>query len=374
MTPDNKLNSQDEQEDEHEPENSPSSNRPKTPYSPTQQNESDTEDTVEHDQCSECGGRVVEDSKRGERACESCGLVITEDKIDPGPDWRAFNSKEHQEKSRVGSSETFRRHDKGLTTEIGWSNKDSNGRTLNARQRKRATRLRRSNKIIQTNSGSERSCRSANTEIERMASALGLPDGTRELACKTYSTAQQQDLVQGRSIEAVASACLYAATRLAKEGGLARTLDEIAEVGRVPKDNIKNAYQSVNKELGLEIAPPNPKMMIPRFITKINSQVQTINEDRPEDEQYDELTQDVQNLSKRITEAYMEDNKHMSVHPVGPAAAAIYFSARVNNKHIKQQIITAATDITPVTLRERYVEIQAMPEELIHDKRKEYRQ
>ncbi|MFB6192570.1 MAG: TFIIB-type zinc ribbon-containing protein, partial [Haloarculaceae archaeon] len=38
--------------------------------------------------CPECGGSVVADSERGETVCEECGLVVEDDNIDRGPEWR----------------------------------------------------------------------------------------------------------------------------------------------------------------------------------------------------------------------------------------------------------------------------------------------
>ncbi len=41
--------------------------------------------------CPECGSnQIVFDSARGDRICNICGLVIGENIIDAGPEWRAF--------------------------------------------------------------------------------------------------------------------------------------------------------------------------------------------------------------------------------------------------------------------------------------------
>ncbi len=52
--------------------------------------------------CPDCEtDTIIHDPDRGERVCEECGLVLTEDPIDYGPEWRAFNAQEHDELSRV---------------------------------------------------------------------------------------------------------------------------------------------------------------------------------------------------------------------------------------------------------------------------------
>ncbi|MEF8808656.1 TFIIB-type zinc ribbon-containing protein, partial [Natronomonas sp.] len=97
---------------------------------PTRQRERETEtegETADQDEttvCPECSSdNIVKDADRGEMVCDDCGLVVEEDHIDPGPEWRAFNHSERQEKSRVGAPTTQTMHDKGLTTTIDWKDK-----------------------------------------------------------------------------------------------------------------------------------------------------------------------------------------------------------------------------------------------------------
>ncbi|MFB6086907.1 MAG: TFIIB-type zinc ribbon-containing protein, partial [Haloarculaceae archaeon] len=66
--------------------------------------------------CPECGGKLVSDSEHGETVCSDCGLVVDEDEIDRGPEWRAFKAGERDKKSRVGAPTTNMMHDKGLST------------------------------------------------------------------------------------------------------------------------------------------------------------------------------------------------------------------------------------------------------------------
>ncbi|SHH16220.1 hypothetical protein SAMN05443636_2002, partial [Halobaculum gomorrense] len=43
---------------------------------------------------------------------EPTGLIVEEDHVDRGPEWRAFNHSERQSKSRVGAPVTETMHDK----------------------------------------------------------------------------------------------------------------------------------------------------------------------------------------------------------------------------------------------------------------------
>jgi transcription initiation factor TFIIB len=65
-------------------------------------------------QCPECHGHVTTNAV--ETVCEDCSLVIDEQRIDHGPEWRAYDV---DERDRTGAPLTAARHDQGLSTEIG---------------------------------------------------------------------------------------------------------------------------------------------------------------------------------------------------------------------------------------------------------------
>ena len=146
----------------------------------TDEQENEESETDEQVVCPECGGNLASDTEHGETVCEDCGLVVEEDEIDPGPEWRAFDSREKDEKSRVGAPTTNMMHDKGLSTNIGWQDKDAYGNTLSSRQREKMQRLRTWNERFRTRDSKERNLKQALGEIDRMASALGLPVNVRE--------------------------------------------------------------------------------------------------------------------------------------------------------------------------------------------------
>ncbi|RLM48887.1 transcription initiation factor IIB family protein, partial [Halorubrum sp. Atlit-28R] len=64
--------------------------------------------------CPECSGQVRTNSV--ETVCEDCGLVIDEQRIDHGPEWRTHDQ---DQRKRTGAPLTAARHDRGLSTEIG---------------------------------------------------------------------------------------------------------------------------------------------------------------------------------------------------------------------------------------------------------------
>ena len=298
--------------------------------------EKETENEVEEGVCSECGGRLVNDEERAKVICEDCGLVTEEDRIDPGPEWRALNPQERDRKSRVGAPTTTMMHDKGLSTNIGWQDKDAYGKSLSPRQREKMQRLRRWNERFRTRNSKERNLKQALGEIDRMASALGLPENVREMASVIYRRALNDDLLPGRSIEGVATAALYASAR---QTGTPRSLDEISDVSRVDKMELTRTYRYIVRQLGLEVQPADPVSYLPRFTSELN------------------LSEEAERRARELLQAAKKDGLHSGKSPLWLAAAAIYAAALLTNEKVTQSEVSEVTDVSEVTIRNRYKEL-----------------
>ncbi|WP_129115642.1 transcription initiation factor IIB [Halegenticoccus tardaugens] len=286
--------------------------------------------------CPECGGRLVTDTEHGETVCTDCGLVVEEDSVDRGPEWRAFNGEERNSKSRVGAPTTQMMHDKGLSTNIGWQDKDAYGKALSARQRRQMQRLRTWNERFRTRDSKERNLKQALGEIDRMASALGLPENVRETASVIYRRALSEDLLPGRSIEGVATSALYAAAR---QAGTPRSLDEIASVSRVDKMELTRTYRYVVRELKLEIQPADPEQYVPRFASDLD------------------LSDETERRARQLLRTAKEAGIHSGKSPVGLAAAAVYAAALLTNEKVTQSEVSDVANISEVTIRNRYKEL-----------------
>ncbi|QSG07180.1 transcription initiation factor IIB [Halapricum desulfuricans] len=294
------------------------------------------EQSGEQEVCPECGGPLVTDEERGETVCQHCGLVVEENEIDHGPEWRAFDAGEKDRKSRVGAPTTTMMHDKGLSTNIGWQNKDAYGKSLSSSQREKMQRLRTWNERFRTRDSKERNLKQALGEIDRMASALGLPENVRETASVIYRRALQEDLLPGRSIEGVATAALYAAAR---QASVPRSLDEMTTVSRVDKTELTRTYRYIVRELDLEIKPAEPESYVPRFVSDLD------------------LSDEVERTARRLIEAARADGVLSGKSPVGIAAAAIYAAALLSNERVTQSDVSEVADISEVTIRNRYKEL-----------------
>ena len=286
--------------------------------------------------CPECGGRLEHDAGHGETVCRECGLIVDENEIDHGPEWRAFYSAERDRKKRTGAPTTRMMHDKGLSSQIGWQNKDAYGNALSARKRQQMQRLRTWDERFRTRNSKERNLKQALGEIERMASALGLSQDVKETASVIYRRALSEDMLPGRSIEGIATAALYAAAR---QSGVPRSVDEVAAVSRVDEMEFKRAYRYVVRELGLEIAPPNPDEYLPRFASDLG------------------VSNETEARARELLRTAAEQGIHSGKSPVGLAAAALYAGALLTNRQITQDEVSEVADVSTVTIRNRYQEL-----------------
>ncbi|ELY98260.1 transcription factor TFIIB cyclin-like protein [Natrialba chahannaoensis JCM 10990] len=302
----------------------------------TRTEEEETTRSEEREQCPECGGRLISDDEHAETVCQECGLVVEEDEIDRGPEWRAFDAAEKDQKSRVGAPTTNMMHDQGLSTNIGWQDKDAYGKSLSSRQRQKMQRLRTWNERFRTRDSKERNLKQALGEIDRMASALGLPENVRETASVIYRRALEEDLLPGRSIEGVATSSLYAAAR---QAGTPRSLDEISAVSRVDKMELTRTYRYIIRELGLEVKPADPEHYVPRFVSDLD------------------LSDETERMARELLDSARKEGVHSGKSPVGLAAAGVYAAALLTNEKVTQNEVSEVASISEVTIRNRYKEL-----------------
>lgn len=292
--------------------------------------------------CPECGGQIIRDEDHGETACEECGLVLEGEALDHGPEWRTFYGEEKAEKSRVGAPITPLKHDRGLSTTIGWKNTDGYGNTLSSNQRKKISRLRTWDERFRTSDSHDRNLKQAFSEISRMASALGIAKPIRETASVLYRRAVEENLLPGRSIEAIATASLYAAAR---QHDTPRTLVELSTVSRVEKIRIQRGYRYLSQELDLRIEPTDPLQYVPQFASAL------------------EVSDEGERLARELLEVAKTQNVYSGKSPAGLAAAALYAATHLTNEALTQAMVSDVAHVTRVTIRNRYQELLNVYEE-----------
>lgn len=292
---------------------------------------------AEHTSCPECGSTsVVEDLTRGERVCGGCGLVLSDHRIDTGAEWRAFSSEESDARSRVGAPLRYSVHDKGLSTVIDWRDRDTAGRKLSPNRRSEIYRLRKWQIRSRVHSSMDRNLAQAMSELERLASQLGIPKQIRELSALLYRKSILQKLVRGRSIEAMVAATLYAACRIRLKP---RPLDEVADASRVDKKKLGQCYRLLLRSLSIKIPLSNPVDYISRFASELS------------------LSSPVQLRTVEILKQSRDMGLTIGRDPLGLAAAAIYVASIMMDERRTQREIAEVARVTEVTVRNRYKEI-----------------
>ncbi len=269
--------------------------------------------------CSECGGtEIVQDLEKGERICAACGLVISDHRIDTGPEWRAFTADEKDARSRTGAPTNYAIHDKGLSTMIDWRDHDSQGKRFTAKKRSEIYRLRKWQIRTRVHSSVDRNLAQAMSELDRLASQLGLTRSIKELAALLYRKLIIRRLARSRSIDAMVGASIYAACRLRSAP---RSLEEISRHSRVSKKKIGQHYRLLVEKLGLRMPVSEPANYVPRFITQLG------------------LPGKVQ---RRVLEILENAKKQRSLitgrDPRGLAAAAIYIASILEDSDLSRKI------------------------------------
>jgi transcription initiation factor TFIIB len=277
--------------------------------------------------CPECSGTVTPDGT--ERICNQCGLVVSEDALDRGPEWRSFEDDERSPK-RTGAPLTRSRHDRGLSTEIGRSTR------LTGRKRRRVARMRRQHTRSRIATKRDRNEVYSFTEIRRLVGLLELGEPVREQACALFDSAQQADLLQGRSLEGFAAASLYAVCRI---NGVSRTVEEITDRAKATPDELRVAYDALNRELGLPTGPINPREYLARFASELG------------------LPREVESHARELAEYAHDEGIAVGRDPSGVAAACLYTAATERGVDLTQERAAAVADVTPVTVRGTYVEL-----------------
>lgn len=274
--------------------------------------------------CPECGGQIR--SRSNERICVDCGLVLDDRPIDTGPEWRPFDG---DERERTGAPLTPTRHDRGLSTEL-WGSKDANGNAVSPQKRRQLGRLKREHTRGRWRSKSERNLAHGLSETRRVVSALDLPQSIRDQACALFRSAANEDLLPGRSIEAIAAGSVYAACWCT---GLPRTLEEVATVAGVGLDGVENGYSVLNRELGLPAQVMRPDAFVPRFASTLH------------------LPERIRRRARKLADVAADVGVSTGTQPTGFAAACIYTAAQEQGFPITQARIAEVAGTSAATIR-----------------------
>jgi len=260
--------------------------------------------------------------------------VLADGQIDLGAEWREFEDTDEQRR-RTGARRTPARHDRGLSTRIG-RDTDAKGRRVSIQKRQQLRRLRREQRRAKIGSKAERNQVYGLTQIRRMAGALGLDRPLRDQACQLFRTAQQAELLVGRSIEAIAGAAIYLACRCNETP---RQLAEIASVSQVSQDALRNGATVMTRELGVPVPPVRPEQYVEGIASEVG------------------LPHSVREEARGYIDQLRDAGYTNGCHPAGVAAGALYGAVEETDLSVTQQRLADVADVSVVTIRSRYQEI-----------------
>lgn len=285
-----------------------------------------------HKACPECESKkLVMDMEMGELVCGNCGLVIEENILNQGAEWRAFNYQERKSRERVGAPTQYSHFDKGLSTTIR-VDRDAFGRPLSPEVKREMWRLRRWQIRSKFHASQDRNLMMAMGELRLLSEKLHIPSSVQEMAAVIYRKALDRGLVKGRSIAAIVAGSLYAACRFTKTP---RTLKEITEASLRGQKEISRAYRLVIQNLQMEMPIDDPM----DYATKIAEKAG--------------VSSDVEGLAIKIIRDAKNNHATMGKDPSGLAAAALYIASRLKKEKITQKRLAKAAGSTEVTVRNR---------------------
>tara|TARA_Y100000034_G_C6874281_1_gene399564 strand:- start:20 stop:994 length:975 start_codon:yes stop_codon:yes gene_type:complete len=281
--------------------------------------------------CPECKSLDISvDHKRGEVTCKSCGLILDDNIIDAGQEWREFSG-EGQSQRRAGAPSSFAKHDMGTGTEVGTS---SEVYGLSVQNRRKYLRLRKWHNRSSTSL--ERNLKYALADLKRISSLLNIPPAIEEEAARIYRRAVEKGLVRGRSMECVVVGAIYIASRLFN---LPRSLNEVCQLTNNNKRDVGKTYRFIARELGIRMLPSGAGDYIPKFANKLGFSAET------------------QTQAQEILEIANKSELTSGRGPTGLAAAALYVASLITGEKRTQREIADVVGVTEVTIRNRYKEM-----------------
>ena len=293
------------------------------------------------DKCPECTSKnLIHDYDTGETICGDCGLVLYEQMLDKGPEWRAFTQEEKASRSRVGMPTSYSVHDKGLSTAISQVDRDAFGRKLPLATRLQMWRLRKWQIRSRVHSSIDRNLAQAMAELDRLSGKVSISPPIKEKAAVIYRKALDKGLVRGRSINSIVAAALYAACR---GSGTPRTLREIAEASLVDKKDVARCYRLLLRELDVQMPIADPLTYVSKIAEKNG------------------ISGKAQGAAIAILREARRKRAAAGKDPMGLAAAALYIACLQHNEKKTQKDIAEAAGVTEVTVRNRY---KALKEQL----------
>lgn len=225
--------------------------------------------------CPSCGSSaVLYDNLRGEQICTSCGLVIVERLLAPGPEWRMKPGAETG-RADVTAGIDVTQHDLGLGSRF--TVPENVSPSLRAKLRRMQLWQRRS----RASTWSERSLRESLIELDKLCEDLALPKAVKAEICQLYRKAKVAKLTFGHSTLLTLTALIFITCRLRR---IPRTEKEILRVlkARAPSQeratprNFRQLTRFFTEKMKLRIPRPMAESYLGKFASQLGLPQDTI--------------------------------------------------------------------------------------------------
>ena len=300
--------------------------------------------TIEIERCTVCKSSVIDDTQNGERICSGCGIVVSEQMEDNGPETIGSSLEDKTKLARATGQTTYSQHDLGITTEISMQTTDYSGKKINSEMMGQMKRIGQWQKRVRISSSRDRRLSNVLGKISEVSQNCSLPKNVVETASKIYRSLDSKHIqVKGKSVLSISAAVIYLAC---KQCAVVRSLEEIIQATTPMKEakaKVKLAsryYRTLVMELGTVTAPV---LTMDKYISKIANMTNT-------DTRVERLALEIAEKTKNRS---ITDGKA----PNGIAAAYLYVSSILLGQSILQRDVSSVSGVTEVTIRNRCKEI-----------------
>ncbi len=284
--------------------------------------------------CKMCRGKLVMDPSTSERICSTCGTV-NEVQESNHPVFQSPLSLGSETQMPLSDSALGMTYDLNLPTVISNKSTDAHGREIQGNYE--MSRLRNLNTFTIYNDSKWRNLSKAIDEIRRITDMMGLGNVVAERAYQTYRKCYCDGITRGKMISGVAMASVWVAC---KELGIARSDREIENVMKGKNTRgVRRYYHLLLRQLKFNYSITDASFFIPRIAKRAG------------------LGGKTERKALEILAKVKDDPSLIGKRPVSLAAAALYFASALVGEPVTQMRIANAAEVTPITIRNRGIEI-----------------
>ena len=287
--------------------------------------------------CKMCRGDLTYDPNTGERVCTSCGVVS--EVSGTCPRFYVSNSFEGTDRNNPSSAMSY---DIDLPTVIDHKDVDAHGRGL--AQSYELHRLRQLNDFTISRDSKRRSLSKAIDVIKRATELLNLSDAVADVAYEIYRKCNGSGETRRKAITGVALASVYVAC---KQLGIARSTREIEQsMKEISEKSVHRYYNLLLNQENMRYTMQDSATFVPRIAAKAG------------------LSARVERKAIDILSRVRNDPALVSKKPISLAASAVYIAAELCGEPVTQLRIASASEVTPVTIRKRSLQMTRMLESI----------